>query len=120
MNKCIGLVVAMLLVLIAVLPVRAETRFDAMDTNDDGYLSSEELEIAFPGRGNDAFTGMDTNGDGLLTHREWNQGHYALGLGQGVGGQGWGGQTQQDDGLILQGKGKGGQGKNSNQGILTW
>lgn len=41
-------------------------RFDAMDTNHDGYLDKDEIRAAFEKR----FHRMDLNGDGILTPEE--------------------------------------------------
>ena len=43
-----------------------ERRFDAMDTNHDGYLDKDEIRIALEQR----FHRMDLNGDGILTPEE--------------------------------------------------
>ena len=43
-----------------------ERRFDAMDTNHDGYLDKNEIRAALEKR----FHRMDLNGDGLLTPDE--------------------------------------------------
>ena len=130
MNKSISIVTmlvlatAMATVMVAAvaLPARAVTRFELMDQDNDGFLSAAELEAFFPGRGAEAFTAMDANGDGLLNHKEWMAGHYALGLGQGVGGQNKGHIQESGPRLILEGRKQGGQnqGSNPNQGILPY
>ena len=116
------LLLVAVLALCASIPVAAPqsalaqtTRFDAMDTDQDGYLSYDEVQAAFPNADQETFATMDGDNDGRLTHQEWAQNRNCLGLGQGYGqgGQGQGMGQGQGQGM---GQGQGGQGKGKGKG----
>lgn len=45
--------------------------FDSLDTNQDGAISIEELQVAIPDITPEAFALLDTNGDGVLAPDEF-------------------------------------------------
>ena len=51
-------------------PQEVEDRFDAVDSNDDGYISLGELSAALQERAYVLFDRIDTDGDGLLSLEE--------------------------------------------------
>lgn len=105
MYKVIGSLAALVFLLALSLPAGAQqTRFDALDTDNDGYLNQEEVQAGFPNADQATFQNMDSDGDGRLTHQEWADNRNCLGLGQGYGG---GGQGQGMGQGMGQGKGKG-------------
>ncbi len=83
----------------------AQDRFDAMDTNKDGKISTEERAANRPGRGagpgasmpvevtreqhmkfaEDRFNAMDANKDGKITSEERFANRYGRGFGPGAG-----------------------------------
>lgn len=47
-----------------------QERFNQTDTNQDGFLSLDEIKAAHDGRMAEKFSEMDTDGDGLLSKEE--------------------------------------------------
>jgi len=52
-----------------------EDRFDAVDTNDDGYIDQLELSTALQARAYKLFDRLDTDNDGFISLDEIEQGH---------------------------------------------
>jgi Ca2+-binding EF-hand superfamily protein len=64
---------------------RGETRFDAMDSNGDGYITYGEFKTSLPTAGDDVFQSGDSNGDTKLDHEEWAELARRMGFGSGRG-----------------------------------
>lgn len=47
-----------------------ETRFDALDTNDDGFIDFDEFLVAKTDKATDRFNHIDADGDGGITKQE--------------------------------------------------
>ena len=45
--------------------------FDEIDKDEDGYLSKDEFNEAYPENGIEAFPYFDQNGDGWVSLNEW-------------------------------------------------
>lgn len=51
----------------------ATTRFEEIDTNNDGFISWEEFQVAMPNITRIAFDTIDSNKDGKISREEWEK-----------------------------------------------
>lgn len=82
------------LMLLIASPVLADSRFDEIDTNKDGYISWEEFQVAMPKMTRAAFDAINTSRSGKISLEEWEKFQHSHqkntqgNMGMGMGGMG--------------------------------